>query len=118
MSEGGPARRITPEDVLDVFHGREDPGEPLTAPEIADALNCSRRTALDRLHELEERGTVASKKVGGRSRVWWLPNEGDRPTEPSAGGPVFTGGALFASEEPLEEEDVDDVLYGGPEGEG
>lgn len=112
MARRGSPRRIDPEDVLDVFDGRADASEPLTAPEIAEALDCSRRTALDRLHELEDRGAVASKKVGGRSRVWWLPNDGSPPAERPADDPLFTGGPLFASGEPLDEEDIDDVLYG------
>lgn len=78
MAKPGPAPSVTPEDVLDVFAAREDPTEPLTASEVADALGCSRRTALDRLGELDEGGGVASKKVGGRARVWWVP--------PDAGG--------------------------------
>lgn len=66
----GPKPRIEPADVLEVFETRDDRGEPLTAPEIAERLSCSRRTALNRLHDVDE---LASKQVGGRSRVWWLP---------------------------------------------
>lgn len=65
--------RTTPDDVLDAFSGREDRAEPLTAPELADVLNCSRRTALNKLNTLAERDAIASKKVGGRSKVWWRP---------------------------------------------
>lgn len=60
-------------DVVEVFKARDDYAEPLTASEIADRLGCSRRTALNRLHDLEESTEVTSKKVGGRSRVWWIP---------------------------------------------
>lgn len=116
MAGKGPSARIDAEDVLDVFRTREDESEPLTAPEIADALGCSRRTALDRLHELADSGVVASKKVGGRSRVWWLPSGDASPSEPPADDPLFTGGALYASDDPVEEETIDDVLYGEPEG--
>lgn len=28
--------------------------------------------------------------------------------------PLFTGGPLYASEDPIEEEDIDDVVYGDP----
>jgi predicted transcriptional regulator len=41
--------------------------------EVAMALGCSRRTALNKLHELEDSTAVRTKKVGGRSRVWWIP---------------------------------------------
>lgn len=85
MAKRGPPPRVSPEDVLEVFSDREDPSEPLTAPEIADVLNCSRRTALERLHDLEERGELESKKVGGRAIVWWVPNTaGDDGAAPAA----------------------------------
>jgi hypothetical protein len=73
MVDRGPAPRITPDAVEEVFSGREDRAEPLTAKEVGDALDCSRRTALNRLHDLEEADAVASKKVGGRAKVWWIP---------------------------------------------
>lgn len=69
---------------MEVFHDREDASEPLTAPEIAETLGCSRRTALDRLHELEERDELTSKKVGGRSLVWWIAADDERGTAPAA----------------------------------
>jgi MarR-like DNA-binding transcriptional regulator SgrR of sgrS sRNA len=71
----GPGRDIeyTTSDVTDVFQDREDYAEPLTASEIADRLGCSRRTALNKLHDLQEETDITSKKVGGRSRVWWIP---------------------------------------------
>jgi len=73
MSEPGREVEYTVEDVTDVFTERTDYAEPLTASEVADVLGCSRRTALNKLHELQETTEVTSKKVGGRSRVWWIP---------------------------------------------
>lgn len=73
MADPGRKPRITTDDVLEVFDARTDPAEPFTAPEIAEELDCSRRTALNKLDTLEGAGDVASKKVGGRSKVWWLP---------------------------------------------
>ncbi|MFB6151139.1 MAG: HTH domain-containing protein [Haloarculaceae archaeon] len=73
MAEPGRETQYTESDVIEVFRDREDYAEPLTAREIADALDCSRRTALNRLHDLQESTDVTSKKVGGRSRVWWIP---------------------------------------------
>lgn len=60
-------------DVTGVFESRSDYAEPLTASEIAAELGCSRRTALNKLHELQADTDLTSKKVGGRSRVWWIP---------------------------------------------
>lgn len=82
MAKPGPAPSVTPEDVLGVFEARDDPSEPLTAPEIADALGVSRRTIYDKLDTLREQGEVTSKKVGGRSRVWWVPTDANA-NEPS-----------------------------------
>jgi DNA-binding Lrp family transcriptional regulator len=77
MAKPGPKPRIDAADVLDVFDRRDDRGEPLTAPELADALNCSRRTALNRLTDLADDGRLRSKQVGGRSRVYWVPLAGE-----------------------------------------
>ena len=73
MVEPGRETQYTESDVIDVFRNRTDYAEPLTASEVADALDCSRRTALNRLNDLQESTDVTSKKVGGRSRVWWIP---------------------------------------------
>jgi MarR-like DNA-binding transcriptional regulator SgrR of sgrS sRNA len=73
MAEPGRETEFTESDVIKVFKSREDYAEPLTATEIADRLGCSRRTALNKLHALQEDTDVTSKKVGGRSRVWWIP---------------------------------------------
>ena len=73
MSTQGRDTEFTLSDVTDVFEARDDYAEPLTASEIAAELGCSRRTALNKLHELADQTDVESKKVGGRSRVWWIP---------------------------------------------
>ncbi|WP_436927587.1 HTH domain-containing protein [Halosimplex amylolyticum] len=73
MVEPGRETEYTESDVIEVFRDREDYAEPLTASEVAEVLGCSRRTALNRLHDLQEETDVTSKKVGGRSRVWWIP---------------------------------------------
>lgn len=82
MDSSGSTRGVPPEDVLAVFDDRADPAEPLTAPEVAEALGASRRTVFNRLDALRERGELASKKVGGRSRVWWIPDDEAAPAAP------------------------------------
>jgi predicted transcriptional regulator len=82
MSASGSTRGVSPEDVLAVFDERADPAEPLTAPEVAETLSASRRTVFNRLDDLRKRGELASKKVGGRSRVWWIPDEEAAPAAP------------------------------------
>lgn len=73
MSPPGREIQYTESDVIEVFKDRGDYAEPLTASEVAEMLGCSRRTALNKLHALESETDVKSKKVGGRSRVWWIP---------------------------------------------
>jgi len=73
MGNQGRDTEFALEDVTAVFESRDDYAEPLTASEIADELGCSRRTALNKLHTLEDETEIESKKVGGRSRVWWIP---------------------------------------------
>lgn len=73
MSERGRDTEFTLADVTEIFESREDYAEPLTASEVADELDCSRRTALNKLHQLADETDLTSKKVGGRSRVWWIP---------------------------------------------
>lgn len=78
MVDPGREAQYTESDVIEVFKARRDYAEPLTASEVANELGCSRRTALNRLHDLESSTDVTSKKVGGRSRVWWIPVIPDR----------------------------------------
>lgn len=60
-------------DVLAVFERRSDRAKPLTASDVMDAVDCSRRTAHNKLGELVETGALETRKVGARSRVWWIP---------------------------------------------
>lgn len=65
------------ERVLAAFTERDDPSEPLSAPEVADILGCDRRTATQKLETLAERDEVRTKKIGARARVWWRPGGGE-----------------------------------------
>jgi hypothetical protein len=78
-TDGGRPVETTLEDILATFRARDDPAEPLTAKEVAERAGCSRRTALNRLDDLADVGETASKKVGGRARVWWVPLTGEEP---------------------------------------
>lgn len=65
---------FTPSELLDRLGERADPCEPITAPEVADLLDVSAPTARGRLNALVDAGELATKKVGGRARVYWIPN--------------------------------------------
>ena len=58
-------------DTLAVFD--RDRYEPLTTPEVADALDANRRTVYKRLRNLADRGELETKTTGSNSRVWWRP---------------------------------------------
>ena len=75
MGTPGPSTVYTTEVVLSVFEENAEMYEPLTSAEIAEELDCSQQTVRNRLKELSENGKIASKKVGARGRVWWLPVE-------------------------------------------
>lgn len=79
------ADRIPPEAALEAFEEREDRGRPLTADDVMEHLNCSRRTAHNKLNDLVEDGVIETRKVGARGRVWWVPIEGDPELQPTAG---------------------------------
>jgi len=67
--------RIPIRAVHEVFETREDRARPLTASDIMETVGCSRRTAHNKLNELVERDVLRTRKVGSRSRVWWVPIE-------------------------------------------
>lgn len=69
----GPDPTVSDEQILELFRDSDDP--VLTASEIADQVDLTRRNVLNRLKDLETEGALRSKKVGGRSTVWWLPGE-------------------------------------------
>jgi hypothetical protein len=71
---------IDPETVMDVFDDREDTARPVTATDVVDELGIARRTAHNKLNALVERGTLDTRKVGARGRVWWIPDRGESDT--------------------------------------
>jgi len=71
---------IDPETVMDVFDAREDAARPVTASDVVDELGIARRTAHNKLNALVERGTLDTRKIGARGRVWWIPDRGDADT--------------------------------------
>lgn len=67
--EGGRyTEKTTLDSVLTVFKRAEVP--VLTASEVADALDCSRPTAYNKLEALVDRGDLRKKTVGARAVVY------------------------------------------------
>lgn len=88
------ADRIPPEAALEAFEEREDLGRPLTAADVMDALDCSRRTAHNKLNALVDDGLLETRKIGARGRVWWIPipsSEFETANEGLVGAPEEDG---------------------------
>jgi biotin operon repressor len=62
------------DDVLELLASAAP--EPLSAPEVADEVGCSRGTARNKLDSFVDEGIVATKKLGARSRGYWLTDTG------------------------------------------
>jgi len=117
MAKPGPKPKVEPADALDVFARRDDRGEPLTASEVADVLGCSRRTALNKLTDLAGDGRLRSKQVGGRSRVYWVPIDGENEDAIEGRAIANSGVSPDAAPGPGEENtDAGDVPLDAPEG--
>lgn len=76
----GPDRTLKRKDVLPLF----EPGAPETASTLADrdGISVHQDTVYNRLKELYEIDKIDSKKVGGRARVWWIPDP-ERSVDPT-----------------------------------
>lgn len=112
-SSSGRKPRESDEEILSVLRSAEDP--VLSTAEIAEQLTIKRRSTLNRLHTLEERGLVESKQIGGRNTVWWLSTKGQTGDAIPDDDPFFSKGALFGSDSPIDEDEIDDIVYGDGE---
>lgn len=74
MGKPGPDPAVTAQEVLARLRERPDPCAPATAPEVAAMFDVTSTTARDRLGALVQGGELASKKVGARGRVYWIPH--------------------------------------------
>ena len=70
---GGVIDPYEAEEVLDVLKAREDVAEPMTARQIADVNGRSRSATYEKAMALVEDGALSSKKMGARSRAFWIP---------------------------------------------
>ena len=101
---------ITLAAVVDAIRRAEGP--VVTTRDVADALDCSTEAARLKLTALAETGRVDRRTVGARAVVWWLTERETITTEIDAEDPLFSGAALFAGDEPIDEDEIDDVVYG------
>ncbi len=71
-SKPGPHPRVSDEEILATLREADSP--VLSTADVAESLPIARRTTLNRLKQLRERGLVDSHAVGGRNTVWWAEN--------------------------------------------
>jgi len=103
---------ITLKDVIGVL--RESDSPVATAKEVGEKLDCSAEAARQKLLELRDQDIVARRQVGAGSVVWWLISDEPTPEEAQdidPDDPLFTGEPLLAPEDPVDETEIDDVLY-------
>lgn len=68
--------RPTEISVDDVVECVEKAGEPMTAPEVAEILKCSKPTALEKLDLAVEHGRLHGKKPHESCRIFWADSMG------------------------------------------
>lgn len=98
---------VTLDDVVGVFE--QVRGPVVTSGDVADTVDCTRETARRKLRTLEKQGIVESRKTAGRV-VWWRTDHQSGEIDPD--DPLFTGEPLLAPDDPVDETEIDDVLYG------
>jgi hypothetical protein len=103
---------ITLHEVIDVL--RESDSPVATAKEVGETLRCSGEAARQKLLKLRDQGIVARRRVGAGAVVWWIVADNPAPEDEEINpeDPLFTGEPLLAPEDPVDETEIDDVLYG------
>ena len=97
-------------ETLAVFDDASVPGTPLTAQDVAAALDCGPDAASKRLDALVERGVLATRDVGDGERVWWRPRESSTDDAAAAVGESVEAGRGATWYEAVLES-VDDGVY-------
>jgi predicted transcriptional regulator len=62
-------QKMHPDEVFEFVRTHKDPG--VTASEIAEAFDVTRRAVRYRLGQLEDRGRVYGKDVGASAKIWF-----------------------------------------------
>lgn len=101
------------EDIMSYFAE----GRPFhTAQEVADRFDVDRSTAYRRLSQLEDDGHLEKVSLGSRTVVWWYTADTPAtPEEVAPDDPLFSA-PTFSVTEAVDEDEIDDVLYGEIEG--
>lgn len=106
------APKVTGRDVRRALSAHPQP--VATAADLADRLGVSAEAVRRHLTALHEDGQVERKSVGARAVVWWVESDAhrDRANDPIPAGDAFFDAEPFAIDDPVDETDIDDVVYG------
>jgi DNA-binding Lrp family transcriptional regulator len=101
-SKPGPHPRVSDEEILAVLREADSP--VLSTADLAESLPIARRTALNRLKQLRERGVVESYTVGGRNTVWWATDSAVLTSDIESAADRLDGFGAFADNDEFVEE--------------
>lgn len=88
-------------------------GRPFhTAQEVADRFGIERSTAYRRLSRLAEDARLEKVSLGSRTVVWWYTVEAATASEEIASDDPLFSAPTFPVDDPVDEDEIDDVLYG------
>lgn len=71
MGPSGSAPNATQEDIRGLFSQLDEPCAPLSTGEVAEKLDCPKRTARQNLEALAERDELQTRQVDDQREVWW-----------------------------------------------
>ena len=107
------ASELGNEDIMSYFAERR----PFhTAQEVADRFSVDRSTAYRRLSRLEDDGRLEKVSLGSRTVVWWYTADTAATADAVASDDPLFSAPTFSVDEPVDEDEIDDVLYGEIEG--
>lgn len=101
------------EDIMSYFAK----GRPFhTAQEVADRFDIDRSTAYRRLSQLADNERLEKVSLGSRTVVWWDTTDTATASDAvNSDDPLFSA-PTFSVDEPIAEDEIDDILYGEIEG--
>lgn len=92
-------------------------GRPFhTAQEVADQFDIDRSTAYRRLTRLEDDGRIEKVSLGSRTVVWWYTADTAATSDEVASDDPLFSAPDFSVDDPVGEDEIDDILYGEIEG--
>lgn len=87
-----------------------------TAQEVAGRFDIDRSTAYRRLSKLEDDGHLEKVSLGSRTVVWWDTTDKEAPPDAVASDDPLFSAPTFSVDDPVDDDGIDDVLYGDIEG--